>query len=333
MASSYSSGARFMSSLLAALVGLAACRPMPEAPTSPGASFVSETVELDGVANDPPQRFELLPGDVVQVKTISVEPMDVPGLTVDAEGRVDLPLAGAVAIGGKTPSEAAVAIEKALARYDRHARVALTVTQAAGHVATITGAVEKPGAIVLRPDMRLAEILAVAGGPRQTTAEGELVELADLDAARVVRDGVALPVSLGAALRGQTQHNVRLRPGDVIFVPSSGGKIVTVLGEVAQPKTIAWRKGMRLTTALGLTGGIARSGDGSDVRIVRGKLSEPQVYRASLNALVRGEGGDIELAPGDVVYVGADWFWTTTEVLNRLMPALAMASLTAGLAR
>ncbi|NUP04857.1 MAG: hypothetical protein HOW73_02220 [Polyangiaceae bacterium] len=318
---------------LLAVVATVSCQSLPDTPVAPSTPFVGESVKLAGIENDPPESFVLLPGDVVRVRTVSVEPLDAPDLVVDDEGNVDVPLAGPVAVGGLSTSDASAKIEAAIARFDRFARVVVTITQAAGHVATITGAVEKPGAIQVRPNMRLAEVLALAGGPRTDGTSGELADLADLDGASIVRTGSALPVSLGEALRGKTHHNVRVRAGDVIYVPPARGRMITVLGEVGQPKAFAWHSGMRLTTAVALAGGIARSGDGGDVRVIRGKLSAPDVYRTNLNALFRGEGNDVELAPGDVVYVGADWFWTTTEVISRLVPALAMTSLATGVAK
>lgn len=110
-------------------------------------------------------------------------------------------------------------------------------------------------------------------------------------------------------------------------MPSSRGRLITIMGDVGMPKTITWRRGLRLTEAVARGAGIAKSGDGSDVRVLRGKLSAPQVYRTDLDALFDGEGHDVELAPGDVIFVGASTFWSVTEVLQRMMPALTAAAL------
>ncbi len=320
--------------LLGLALGLAGCSAsLPETPMLPDQDFTQETVEAPGILDDPPAAFALLPGDVVRLRTISVDPLDVAELIVDARGVLDVPMAGEIAVGGLSTSEATREIEAGLHRYDRFARASLTVTDPGGHTATVVGAVERPGSIALRTDTRLAEVLAIAGGGKVETNGGELVELADLDAATIVRGGQALPVRMSRALRGDTHHNVRVQPGDVVFVPSTAGRMITVLGEVGQPKTVPFRTGIRLTTVLAMAGGMARSADHGDVRVIRGSLASPKVYRTDFGALMDGQTHDVELAAGDIIYVGTDTFWSITEVMNRLMPGLAAASLAMSFAR
>lgn len=296
----------------------------------PQQDFIAESVEPGGFDDAGPESFKLMPGDVLRVKTISISPLDAPDLVIDARGIVDVPLAGEVRVGGMPTFEAGRTIEAALRPYDRFARVSLTVTDAAGHTATVIGAVEQPGSISLKGDTRLAQVLAIAGGVKTETSNGEIVDLADLESATIVRDGHALPVSMARALHGDARHNVRVRPGDVVFVPSSVGKMITVLGEVGTPKTLPFHRGLRLTAVIASAGGLAKSADSGDVRVIRGPLSKPTVYRTFFSDVVDGKSHDVELAPGDIVFVGGDWFWTVTETVNRLMPALASSALVAG---
>jgi polysaccharide export outer membrane protein len=313
---------------LLAMTGCRASR--PETPAVPESDFIAGAVERSGFDDAGPEAFKLIPGDVLRVRTISIQPIDAPDLVVDPRGVVDVPLAGEVLVGGLPTYDAGRAIEAALRPFDRFARVSLTVTDAAGHTATVVGAVEHPGAISLKGDVRLAQVLAIAGGAKTESTNGEIVDLADLDAATIVRDGHALPVSLARALQGEPRHNVRVRPGDVVFIPPSMNKGITVLGEVGAPKTIPFHKGLRLTAVIASSGGLAKSADSGDVRVIRGPLSKPTVYRTFFSDVVDGKSHDVELAPGDIVYVGADWFWTLTETVNRLMPALASTALVAG---
>ncbi len=295
--------------------------------------FRDEEVSAPGIDEEAPAAFTLMPGDVLRVRTVSVDALDIPDVVVDARGVVDVPLAGEVTVGGLSLSAASRAIERELSRYDRFARAIVTVTEAGGHMATVVGAVEHPGQITLKAGTRLADVLAIAGGPKTDATGGEITDLADLDAATLVRNGKALPVSLGRALRGEVRHNVDVRPGDIVFVPASAGRMITVLGEVGQPKTIPFHHGMRLTAALATAGGFTKAADSADVRVIRGSLSHPKVYRTNVHALMDGETHDVELAPGDVIYVGEHWFWTMTEVMNNMMPGLAMASLASSFAK
>jgi polysaccharide export outer membrane protein len=309
------------------------CAPsLPAAPAEVQSEFVPARVEPPaGVEDDPPAPFALLPGDAVVFRTLSVRPLEA-GAVVDPAGRLHVPLAGAVEVGGYTLPEAEAALERALEPYDRHARVTLVVSEPRGHRATVAGAVEDPGAFVLEGDVRISGLLALAGGPRTGAEEVELVELADLDGARLVRDGVALPISVSLAATGHVRHDVRVRPGDLLYVPAARGRQVIVLGDVERPRTVPFRAGLRLSEALARAGGPNDDADEADVRVIRGPLSGPAVYRASLAGLVRGDATDVELAPGDVVYVTTEWLASVGEVLQRLSPLLGVATL-AGLTR
>ncbi|RLB43175.1 MAG: hypothetical protein DRH30_03640, partial [Deltaproteobacteria bacterium] len=74
-------------------------------------------------------------------------------------------------------------------------------------------------------------------------------------------------------------------------------------------------------------GGIVTSrGDRKDIRIVRGPLREPQVYTTSWKDLTGGDATDVELAPGDIIYVTKAWYASTADVLNALAPLIALAN-------
>ncbi|WP_437681772.1 SLBB domain-containing protein [Sorangium sp. So ce131] len=280
-------------------------------------------VEPSGVADTPPAPFQVLPGDVLRLRTTSVDPIDVPAVTVDELGRIHVPLAGDVEVGGLELVAAEKRVEQALKPYDPFGRASLQVVQASGHRVTVVGAVDKPGAYDLRPNARVAEIVVSAGGFKTFDEGGELYDAADLDAARILRDGAALPISLSRAMQGDPRHNVRLRAGDLLFVPPARSRRVVVLGDVRSPRLAPFRSGMRLTEALAIAGGTTKEADNADIRIIRGPLSSPRVYVADLKALVAGRGGDVELAAGDIIFVTEHWFATTTDVVNRLVPPLA----------
>lgn len=312
-------------------LALAACSPrLPAAPAPPADDAVlgpsQRTAEPAGLASDDAAPYALLPGDVVSIRIMSLDTIETTGLVVDETGTVHIPLVGPVAVGDLGIGAAQALVETRVRSLDRHARVILSVTDAAGHHALVTGAVEHPGVVPVRAGMRVAEALLLGGGPKMRDMEGRPFELADMDAARVVRDGKPLPVSLARAMRGDPRHNVRLRAGDVLFVPPSRGREVVVLGDVRAPKSIPYFEGIRLTTAVAIAGGTAKTADESDVRLVRGPLSAPRVYTTSLRALVRGEGRDVALEPGDVVFVSEHWFATATDVVARLTPLLLGAA-------
>ncbi|MBI5534511.1 MAG: SLBB domain-containing protein [Deltaproteobacteria bacterium] len=262
-------------------------------------------------------------GDIVSVRFIGSAELDQAQTTVDRSGRVHLPLVGDVVIAGRTLVEAESVIQTELQKYEKYTRVSLNLVDGRGRFATVTGAVERPGNVPLIGDAHVADVMAAVGGPRFTTMEDRFVALGDVDGARVVRSGVALPIDVRKALAGEPKHNIRIRPRDVIYVPPTLSGRIAVLGNVEHGRTMAFNPGMRLTEALAYCGGLNRNADADDVRVLRGGLKNPRIYVVSVRDLLAGARKDVELAPGDVVFVSQHWFSSVGEVTERIVPTLA----------
>jgi polysaccharide export outer membrane protein len=298
------------------------------APTYPheDPAFRAGNVEPPGVENDYPTPLQLLPGDTITVRTMSSETAEYEGLVVDDEGKVHVPVAGPVQVAGLAPHQAERTLEGVLQKFDRFVRVSVLVTGWGGHYATVIGAVVAEGPKTITPNMRIAELLAISGGPLRTENEGELSYIADLDGARLMRKNEPMPVSIRLALAGDPKHNILVHPGDQLFVPAGLGSRIAVLGTIgAGGAMVTFRPGIRMSEALALAGGVTVDSDDEDVRLIRGPLKAPKVYRFDLEGLVDNERGDIQLAPGDVVFVTEHWAATMAQVLDRMQPLLQLA--------
>lgn len=299
------------------------CGGLPLAPAypleDPGFSE-PQTIALGGIADDRPVGLLLYPGDVLNVELASTQTQTVAGLVVDGLGKIHLPLIGDVQVGGLSLTDAENAIKTEAQRFDRLVQVNVVLTAAAGHRVVVLGAVNTPGALLLPPGARVADVIALAGGPRVATTDVG----ADLEASRVVRAGAALPINLAKAVAGDPLHNVYLRPGDHVYVAFAHASLVSVLGAVGGARALPFHEGLRLTEALALAGGINSEGDKSDVRVIRGPLSAPRVYTASLREIVAGDTHDVALHPGDVVYVTEHWLGDAGEVVGLVAPFLSI---------
>lgn len=322
--------------ILGTLLGCACIPVLPPPPTFPALDAAAQT-QLGalplGILNDPPPAATILPGDTLRLQLVSTETYEPIELWVDAAGQVHVPLGGDVAIAGLTLSDAEKRVEQSIRQYDKFAKVNLSIQSFSGHRVILSGAIDKPGAYEARPGVRIADVVALAGGIRVFQTNGEGQEASDLDAARLVRQGYNLPISIKLALVGERLHNIYVRPGDIIYIPWMANRQIPVLGDVRSARNVPYRPGLRLTEALAAAGGAARTADTADVRIIRGPLSRPKIYRASLDDLISGATTDIELAAGDVIFVTEHWLATATEVLNRLTPILAAATLSSAITR
>lgn len=276
-----------------------------------------------GLPDDQPPRMTLLPGDQVLIQTVSTATTNQT-LTVDGTGALHLAMAGDVVVGGLTLTEAEAKLTKAMQRFDKFARVNVTMAVPSGHTVTVLGAVLTPGVVTLTPGARLDDVMLKAGGEITTVLpNGEIVSASDFGSAQLVRAGKPLPVDFRRAMEGDPLHNVFVRPSDHIYVPPERGRQIIMLG-IGGNTVFQWAPGMRLTEALARGGGVPPLGDKDDVRVIRGPMEAPRVYQSSLRDIVDGETHDVELFPGDIVWVEDHWIEDLSEVMNVISPILGL---------
>jgi polysaccharide biosynthesis/export protein len=317
---------RVLLGLLAFVSILVGCAKFPNAPLTPADEpGFSEPIDMEpeGVDDDPPRAFRLRGGDLIDLHLYSASTTTITNLLVDATGTVHVPLVGPLEVGERTLGEAETIIEGAMRKYDQVVRVAVIVNQPLGHQASVLGAVETPGRVVIPPGTRLADLLAYAGGPTPLRQQEGPDRMADLGGARLVRDGAMVPVSVEKALMGDQRHNVYVEPGDHLYVPGSRGRAITMIGEVRNAGLIPYRRGIRLTQALAMAGGLTGDAHRRDIRVIRGPLGNPRVYGVNLKALVEGRGPDVELAPGDIVFVTRTGVANVRDAVGSIGPILA----------
>ena len=164
--------------------------------------------------------YRITPGD-----TIGVSVWRSPELTtktpVRPDGKISLPLAGEVRAAGQTPLQLAADVEEALLPFVQVPKVSVVVEEFAGNgerTVQVLGEVKEPTAVPYRPFLTVLDLIVAAGG---------LTEFADGNSSKLIRrgekgDGETFRVRLDdLVVDGDLERNARLRPGDVIVVPSS----------------------------------------------------------------------------------------------------------------
>jgi len=302
---------------------------LPTPPTTPDANAgfrPMESTPAPGVDADEPRPMALHPGDVVSLRMQAADVETIEGLSVDERGMLHVPLAGDVQVAGLPLVEAEERIEQGMRRFISTVRVTIVMSDPAGHVASVIGAVGEQGRVVIAPGMRVADLLAAAGGPASTSDGGTTTLLADLQSARLVRGGEAMPIDVAIAITGDPRHNVYVRPGDYLYVPPQLRGLISVLGEVNGARVLPFQPGIRLSQALAMAGGITRDANGGDIRIVRGGPDEAMIYRAGIDHVVSGHYADPVLAPGDIVYVGSSGMADFRDFMTAISPILSVGT-------
>jgi polysaccharide export outer membrane protein len=318
---------------------LGACAGLPPAPRHPlddkafAAPILAKRI---GLTDDRPAALVLLPGDRVNIELSSSNVTALPNVLIEAAGTVHVPLAGDVEVRGLGLGAAEAKLKAALQRYDSLVHVTVTIAALDGHKVTVVGAVKTPGVIPLLPAARLADVIMQAGGPIVNLVNGQLVSGSDLRTARLIRDGNQVPIDFEQAMAGSYMHNVFMRAGDQVYIPSERGLTISILGQ-ANGTVVQWSPGVRLTEVLAMAGGVHVGGDKNDIRIVRGPIDATRVYSTSIRDVIDGDSHDVELYPGDVVWVTDHWIEDFGEFTSLLAPlasiALSATALTITLSR
>ncbi|MES2103849.1 MAG: XrtA/PEP-CTERM system exopolysaccharide export protein [Pseudomonadota bacterium] len=139
---------------------------------------------------------------------------------VRPDGKITTPLVEDIVANGKTSTQLARDIEKALAKFIQQPVVTVIVTAFAGpyeEQIRVIGQAAKPQALAYRQGMSLMDVIIAVGG---------ITEFAAGNKANLIRtvDGKQqkLSVRLNDLIKdGDISANVPVRPGDVLVIPQS----------------------------------------------------------------------------------------------------------------
>lgn len=167
----------------------------------------------------PPGDYLIGAGDTVNI-VVWRNPEVSQVVPVRPDGKITTPLVEDLQASGKTSTELARDIEKALSKFIQQPVVTVVVTTFVGTYSEqirVIGQAAKPQALPYRVDMSLMDVLITVGG---------LTEFAAGNRASVIRtvDGKQqkFNVRLNDLLKdGDISANVPMRPGDVLVIPES----------------------------------------------------------------------------------------------------------------
>jgi polysaccharide biosynthesis/export protein len=161
--------------------------------------------------------YRLRTSDVVSV-TFSFSPELDQTVTVQPDGCVVLKSAGSIFVQGATVDEASAAIRQAYAAVLHSPEVTVTVKDFEKPYFIASGEVGHPGKYELRSDTTVTEAVAIAGGFTQQAKHSQVVLF------RRVSDQFAETrvLDIKKALKARNlDEDLRLRPGDLVFVPQN----------------------------------------------------------------------------------------------------------------
>ncbi|MGB5621478.1 MAG: SLBB domain-containing protein [Gammaproteobacteria bacterium] len=239
-----------------------------------------------------PQDYVVGPGDVVSVQLFGNVNAQYE-LPVTRDGTVNFPEIGPIAVAGLEFTEMKEVIEARIAEQMIGVRSSITMGELRSIRVFVLGDVNRPGSYTISSLSTVTNALFVGGG----VAEG-----GSLRNIQVKRGGKTVRRIDGYQflLQGDTSDDIRLQPGDVIFVPPVG-PTVGVAGEVRRPAIYELLGDTTVADALDLAGGLTPIGYEGQARLERIASTEDRVI-LTLD-LSDSEDRRLSVRDGDVIQV------------------------------
>jgi len=262
--------------------------------------------------------YRLGPADVFQLDV-----WDNPELSgeyiVGPDGAFTLPLYGVVKVGERTRAEAAALIAEMLRGEYTDPQVGLLLRAYNNNNVFVLGQVTSPGVYKLEGQPRLLQVLSRAGGVLNTADQTDIL---------ITRGNeMIIRINLYELLRqGNLALNIQLLPNDIVYVPDSEQRVVTVIGQVHAPAMIPVHERLDLLTALTYAGSTTENAVTSEVRVVRPldggrvRVITVDVERIYTDGALSA---NIQLQPGDTVYVPERGISQFNYVLRQISPGLS----------
>lgn len=187
---------------------LAGCAGGGAAPASSGKQVTSEN-----------PAYLIGPDDQLQIYVRNNPDLSV-NVPVRPDGKISIPLVQSIQAAGKTPTQLAQDLEKALSKYIRVPTVTVIVTSFHGayqQQIKVVGQAVKPQAIPYREGMTVLDVMIAVGGLTKFAAGNSAVLVRKVNGKEE-----RIPLRLGDLLnKGDINANKPVKPGDTIFIPES----------------------------------------------------------------------------------------------------------------
>ncbi|WP_286976317.1 SLBB domain-containing protein [Acetomicrobium sp. UBA5826] len=200
------------------------------------------------------------PGDEIRISIWGMIE-DQWSVTVDRDGNLSLPGAGVIGAAGMTFSQLQQAIKKEYSRYYTNFDLNVTMGRLRTILVYVVGNARRPGAYTVSSLATLVNALVASGGPSQTGSMRNI---------QVRRNGKVVTNfdMYDMLLKGDTSNDIRLMPGDVIFI-GEVGQLVGIVGNVKRPGLYELKERVRLGDLIDMAGGLTGQSFKGRVQIMR----------------------------------------------------------------
>lgn len=258
-------------------------------------------------------------------------------IRVSNSGKIHVPYLGVLKVIGMTASRLQAEIARQLVQLDliKEPNVQVGIEEYRAHTVYILGEVIMPGQFLITNDMYLMDLLSLSQGFNDVASPvGYLYRTAmdtpgsnSNDAKRESSTDEAIEIDFKQLYDGTNQElNVKLRGGDVLYVPQRRQTYFFVVGDVrlAGAFEIQFNQQLLATQAIAKAGGPNKTAKMSKGMLVRynqngGRQEQPVDFKA----ILEGKKPDFQVLPKDIIFIPGSSAKTLAYGLMGIIPRIA----------
>jgi polysaccharide biosynthesis/export protein len=263
--------------------------PPSGAPTAPATDAIPAT------GKPAPVDVPISAGDLLAVSVLGAPDYHY-DVRVSSQGDISLPMVGSVKVAGLTTPQAEAAIAQVLEKrkYFNEPTVSVFVKEYTTSGTSVLGEVQHPGIYPLLGHRTLLDAISAAGGT--TGRAGKTVTITH-------RDQPDKPETIPLESKDrESMTNVRVLPGDTIFVSKAG--VVYVVGDVKEPTGIILdNPHFTVLQAIAMAHGTNPTAKMGSAKLIRSVNGAPTEIPIPLDKILAAKSTDITLHADDIVFV------------------------------
>ncbi|OGL40518.1 MAG: hypothetical protein A3C43_01035 [Candidatus Schekmanbacteria bacterium RIFCSPHIGHO2_02_FULL_38_11] len=224
-------------------------------------------------------------------------------VVVRPDGKISLPLLDDIQAKGFTPLQLRDVITEKLKDFIEAPDITVIVRGINSFkvYVFVDGVGPQSGAFTLKRETTLLQFLAQIGGTNNI----------DLEKSYILRNNKKNDINLVDLIeKNDLSMNIDLLPNDTIFIHDNYGGRITVVGEVKNPKTINYRKGMTILDVILDAGGFTDFASQNATKVIRKKGDKSEEIKVKMKDIIEDRKIDknILINPGDIVIVPEGFF-------------------------
>jgi polysaccharide export outer membrane protein len=245
----------------------------------------------------------------VGVGVVATTLIDQHAITVSRDGRIYVPMAGAIKVEGRTILEVEKILNSSLSIYLKGGKVKVMIKTPKTIKAYVMGEVARPGMYGI-PDGNPEELRVM----NYINASGGFTSISDMSNIKILRkNGVSEETTFvnlrKLVAKTDIDQNKMVKQGDTIIVSQIYNQVY-VLGLVYRPGPVPYVQGASIADYIAQAGGFTKVAASDSVAVLRGDPTNPTVIKVGMRRFFDWGKGveEVSMQPGDMVYVPQSWY-------------------------